>query len=263
MPKTRAVTHADLAPNPGSTHLGSKAAAFLMILTIVCCLFCFVLCIIAEANRSQMAWVMIKSHSKENINDNLQCIYKGSGKTPLLCGAIAFVGLASAMVLEHIYLLVIVSKTPPPIAWDPDSAFTKNITWQAGFFFVTTCTTTVPNYRICFAVGEMLLLFGVAVESGHLKDWYRPRPNCLIVKEGLFSVAGVFALLAGFFAFGLYLIALRALRMSKVHENTRPEILEASAAFYVFPPRSLRHGNSATARENQNEQTITPTTIGT
>jgi hypothetical protein len=54
MGKTRAVTHADLAPSHGSTGLGSKTAAFLMVLTIVCGLFCFVLCLIAEAARSQV-----------------------------------------------------------------------------------------------------------------------------------------------------------------------------------------------------------------
>lgn len=54
MPKTRAVTHADLAPGPGSTDLGSKTAAFLVVFTIVCGLFCFILCLIAEATRSQV-----------------------------------------------------------------------------------------------------------------------------------------------------------------------------------------------------------------
>ena len=109
----------------------------------------------------------------------------------------------------------------------------------------------VLNYRICFAVGEILLLIGVAMESGHLKDWSRPRPNCLIVREGLFSAAGVFALLTAFFSIGLYLTALRALRDSKLHEL---EILEATAASYVFQPRSIQHGDGVIARDKQIKQ---------
>ncbi|CAK7326399.1 unnamed protein product [Dovyalis caffra] len=241
MPKTRAVTHADLAPSPGSTDLGSKTAAFLMVLTIFCGLFCFVLCLIAEATRSQVAWV--SSDSKENEEDS-RCVYTGSGKIPLLCAAIAFAGLAVAMVVEHMYMLIAVSKAPPPalVAWDPNSAYTKAITWQAGFFFATTW--------ICFAVGEILLLIGLSVESGHLKNWSRPRSNCLIIREGLFSAAGIFALLTVFFAAGLYLTALRAQRMSQEHETTRREILEASA-LYASPPRSPQQRMiTAIAREN-------------
>ena len=104
--------------------------------------------------------------------------------------------------------------------------------------------------RICFAVGEILLLIGLSVESGHLKNWSRPRPNCLIIREGLFSAAGIFALLTVFFASGLYLTALRAQRMTQEHENTRREILEASA-LYASPPRSPPlHLITAVAREN-------------
>ncbi|KAJ6312373.1 hypothetical protein OIU77_014000 [Salix suchowensis] len=241
MRKTRAVTHADLAPSPGSTDLGSKTAAFLMVSTIVCGLFCFVLCLIAETARSQVTWV--NSDSKGN-NEDSQCTYTGSGKIPLLCAAIAFAGLAVAMVVEHLFMLIAVTKATPPdlVVWDPNSAYSKTITWQAGFFFVTTW--------ICFAVGEILLLIGLSVESGHLKNWSRPRSNCLIIREGLFSAAGIFSLLTVSFAAGLYLTALRAQRISQEHENTRREILEA-AALYVSPPRSPRHQMSTSiAREN-------------
>lgn len=72
--------------------------------------------------------------------ENYECTYSGSGKTPLLCAAIAFVGLAVAMVVEHMYMLIAISKAPPPalISWDPGSAPAKTLTWQAGFFFITT-----------------------------------------------------------------------------------------------------------------------------
>lgn len=50
----RPVTHADLAPAPKSSSLGSKTGAFLMVLSILLGLFCFILCLIAEAARSEV-----------------------------------------------------------------------------------------------------------------------------------------------------------------------------------------------------------------
>lgn len=49
-----AVTHADLAPAPKSSDLGSKTGAFLMVLSILLGLFCFILALIAEATRSEV-----------------------------------------------------------------------------------------------------------------------------------------------------------------------------------------------------------------
>ncbi|KAG5011081.1 hypothetical protein JHK87_019596 [Glycine soja] len=114
------------------------------------------------------------------------------GKMPLLCASFS-------------------NSSPALLTLDPDSASAKSLTWQAGFFFVTTW--------ICFAVGEILLLARVSVESGHLKNWSKPKPSCLTIREGLFCVAGVFALTTVFLASALYLTALRALRISQEQEN--------------------------------------------
>lgn len=48
------VTHADLEPSRRSTELGSKTGAFFIVLTILCGLFCFALCLIAEALRTEV-----------------------------------------------------------------------------------------------------------------------------------------------------------------------------------------------------------------
>ncbi|KAL5541909.1 hypothetical protein UlMin_009619 [Ulmus minor] len=235
MPKTKAVTHADLAPSRGSTDLGSKLGVFLIVLTILCGLCCFILCLIAEATRSQMTW------SSSDEKGKYECVYSGSGKTPLLCAASAFVGLAIAMLIEHTFMLVAVSKLPPSalLTLDPDLGSSRTLTWQAGFFFVATW--------ICFAVGEILLLIGLSVESGHLRNWFRPKPSCLVIQEGMFSAAGVFALTSVFFAAGLYLTALRAQRISREQENAQREMIEASA-LYASPPRSPHL--TTIAREN-------------
>ncbi|KDP27877.1 hypothetical protein JCGZ_18957 [Jatropha curcas] len=253
MPPRKAITHADLAPGPRSTDLSSKTAVFLMVLTILSGLFCFVLCLIAEATHSQVTWVAAAANAKRN-GENYECVYSGSGKTPLLCAAIAFVGIAVAMVVEHMYMLIAISKAPPPalLSWDSNCPVAKNITWQAGFFFVATW--------LCFAVGEILLLIGLSVESGHLKNWSKPRPSCLIIKQGLFSAAGVLSLLTVFFAAGLYITALRAQRISQEQENLRRQILEASA-LYATPPPSPPPQIIATARENpiaRERQTMQP-----
>ncbi|XP_057806066.1 uncharacterized protein LOC131021011 [Salvia miltiorrhiza] len=214
-----AVTHADLSPTPKTSNLGSKTGAFLMVLSILLGLFCFILCLIAEAARSEVKW------------RDSQCTYTGSGRLPLLSATAAFAALAAAMVVQHVFLLVAVSRSNSlvEITWDPDSEFAKTLTWQAGFFFIATWTT--------FAVGEIQLLIGLSVESGHLKNWEAPRASCLAIRQGLFTAAGVLGLAAVFFASGLYITALRAERYIQIQENMRRDILEVSV-MYASPPRS-------------------------
>ncbi|OVA16839.1 Protein of unknown function DUF1218 [Macleaya cordata] len=247
-----AVTHADLAPGNRCSDLGSKTGAFLMFLSIFIGLCSFILCLIAETTRSEVSWVL---SSIEGGGERYECIYSASGKIPLLCAVGAFLGLAIAMVMEHAYMLVAVSKRPPAlIAWNADdSSSVKSLTWRAGFFFVTTW--------ICFAVGEVLLLIGLSVESGHLKKWWRPRLSCLVIREGLFLAAGVFGLTTVFLASGLYLTALRAQKLRQEEENVRREILDTSI-LYASPPRSPRRlfvenivGNSL-IRQEQNDQPL-------
>ncbi|CAI9119017.1 OLC1v1020666C1 [Oldenlandia corymbosa var. corymbosa] len=217
-----AVTHADLEPSPPSSDLGSKTGACLMVLSIFFGLFCFILCLLAEATRSQVTWS----------SDEQECVYSGSGKVPLLCGAAAFVALAIAMIVEHTFMLISISRSTssPLVIWDPDSDFAKSVACQAAFFFVSTW--------ICFAVGEILLLIGLSIESGHLKNWATPKSSCLILRPGMFTSAGVFGLLTVFLAAGLYITALRAQRALQDQENVRREVLEAaSSAIYTTPTR--------------------------
>ncbi|KAK9933907.1 hypothetical protein M0R45_021078 [Rubus argutus] len=219
MPKTKAVTHADLSPNRPRTGLGSKTGLFLVVLTLLCGLFCFILCLIAEATRSRVTW--LSSTDEEGKGGKYECIYSGSGKTPLLSAASAFLGLAIIMVVEHGYMLYAISNSPPSVllTWEPhDSDTAKSLKWHAAIFFVTT--------------------------------WV-----CLL--EGVFSAAGVFALTTVFLAAGLYLTALRAQRFSQNQENVRREVIEA-AVMYASPPRSppltTIPRENPIFRESQNEQ---------
>ncbi|ESW26336.1 hypothetical protein PHAVU_003G110600 [Phaseolus vulgaris] len=234
-----AVTHADLEPRRRKTDLSSKTGVFLMALTILLGLFCFILCLIAEATRSKVMWMSTDENGK---GSKSECVYSGSGKMPLLCASFAFIGLAFAILVEHSYMLIAVSNSSPALlALDPESASAKSLTWQAGFFFVTTW--------ICFAVGEILLLAGVSVESGHLKNWWKPKPSCLSIREGLFCAAGVFALTTVFLASALYLTALRALRISQEQENVRREVLLTSV-LHTSPPRGSQPQITTVTREN-------------
>ncbi|KAI3916205.1 hypothetical protein MKW98_004646 [Papaver atlanticum] len=225
-----AVTHADLAPGNQYSDLGSKTGVFLMFLSILFGLGSFILCLIAETTRSQVSWVVSNIKGEERY----ECIYSASGRIPLVCACGAFLGLAIAMVMEHAYMLIAVSKSSPPaiIAWSTqDSNSVKSLTWRAGFFFITTW--------ICFAVAEVLLLIGLGVESGHIRKWWRPRPSCLVIREGLFLAAGVFGLTTVFLASGLYLTALRAQKVRQEEENFRHELFQTSI-LYASPPRSPR-----------------------
>lgn len=103
------------------------------------------------------------------------------------------------------------------------------------------------------------MLAALSVESGHLKNWSKPRTGCYSIREGLFSASGVFALTTVFLAAGLYLTALRAQRMAEELARVRREVLEASA-FYASPPRSPQPQyistvarENPTTRENHNE----------
>lgn len=78
------------------------------------------------------------------------------------------------------------------------------------------------------------------MESGHLKDWSTPKPSCLIVRQGVYSAAGVFGLSTVFLASGLYITALRAQQLLQDQENVQREVIEASL-LYASPPRTPRN----------------------
>nr|XP_043639381.1 uncharacterized protein LOC122610457 [Erigeron canadensis] len=297
-----AVTHDDLAPSRRrGTDIGSKTSVVLMVFSLLLGLLCFVLCLIAEAKRSQLSKTitlrrllfgvhvdgsclygneldpnLISFEASKNIKPPLnttwngehivfryqkllvevetlnkakflqiirevsdggggdtaktECRYSGNGKIPLICAAGAFLSLAVAMVLQHTHLLLSVSKSDPDpsqlLTWDPDHL--KSLSWQAGFFFITTW--------ICFSVAEILLLIGLSVESGHLKGWSTSRTRCFIAREGLFSAAGVLGITTVFLAAGLSITALRAQWLLQDQENVRREVIETSI-LYASPPR--------------------------
>lgn len=106
-------------------------------------------------------------------------------------------------------------------------------------------------------MGEIQLLIGLSVESGHLKNWGTPRPSCLVIRQGLFTAAGVLGLATVFFASGLYTTALRAERYVQVQENLRREILEVSV-MYASPPRSPGRNAVDTIRADRGEGPTLP-----
>lgn len=114
--------------------------------------------------------------------------------------------------------------------------------------------------RICFAVGEILLLIGISVESGHRKNWSASRTNCLVLNQGLFLAAGVFGLTTVVLASGLYITALRAQKLLHEEESMRRQVFEA-AMLYASPPRSPGNslqtlGNESPVTRQHNEQEL-------
>ncbi|KAK4770454.1 hypothetical protein SAY87_030986 [Trapa incisa] len=239
-----AITHADLQPSDGWSGRGSRIGTALIMWTLLCGVFSFILCLIAEATHSQVTWVSASGSGSGGIESS-ECEYSGSGKTPLMCTAAAFIMLAAAVVVEHTYMLVAVSKLPPPamvVYWERETGSVRSLTWQAGFFFVATW--------VCFAVAEILMLIGLSVESGHLRNWTRPRPKCLVIREGLFSAAGIFALMTVFLATGLHLTGLRVSKMFHEQEVFRREMLETSVMYASPPPSPPPIRLVAVPREN-------------
>ncbi|XP_074302450.1 uncharacterized protein LOC141634021 [Silene latifolia] len=257
-PTPRPITHADLAPKPRGLDLGSKAGALLTILCILCGLLCFILSLFAEATRSEVTWVVTNNNDHSNKGDkgrDYECVYSGNGKVPLICASVAFVALAIAMLVQHSFMLIAMGKTSPTtfVSWDPESSRPmKSLTWQAAFFFISTW--------VCFAVGEIMLLIGLSVESGHLRDWSSPKSNCLIVREGVFTAAGIFSLLTVFLAAGLYATALRVQWLCQEQETIQREVFEAST-LYASPPRSPQHSRTNSNLDIRQNHTVQTTAI--
>lgn len=98
----------------------------------------------------------MSSTDEEGMRGKYECIYSGSGKTPLLSAASAFLGLAIIMVVEHGYMLYAISNSPPSVllTWEPhDSDTAKSMKWHAAIFFVT---TWYANHFSLFLVAIML-----------------------------------------------------------------------------------------------------------
>lgn len=79
-----------------------------------------------------------------------ECSYTGNGKMPLITTTAAFLTLAMAMVVQHTYLLVAVSKSDAllELSCDTHSNFARAFAWQAGFFFITTWYGNYTRYLI-------------------------------------------------------------------------------------------------------------------
>eukprot|EP00268_Persea_americana_P059644 TRINITY_DN73473_c0_g1_i1.p1 TRINITY_DN73473_c0_g1~~TRINITY_DN73473_c0_g1_i1.p1 ORF type:complete len:113 (+),score=15.41 TRINITY_DN73473_c0_g1_i1:69-407(+) len=91
-------------------------------------------------------------------------------------------------------------------------------------------------------------MIGIGVESGHLRRWSRPRPNCLVVRQGLFAAAGVFGLTTVLLTAGLYLTAFHAQSLRQEEEYVRREMVEASH-LYSSPVRSPRYQIHASSHQ--------------
>ncbi|XP_072983505.1 uncharacterized protein [Typha latifolia] len=248
-----AITHDDLSLKRASrsTDISSRLAVFLVVLSIVCGLSSFILCLAAEASRSEATWYLLSIRG--NGSKVAECFYNSSGQTPLACAVCAFLLLAVAMFAEHAYMLVAVASPTPPstlVAWtvtdDPRMpSSSRTLTWQSCFLFLTTW--------VCFAIAEVLLMIGIGVESGHLSGWDKPRAGCHVIRPGMFAAAGILGLITVFLGFALYLTALRTQRLHQEEGNIRrgPPNLPHH---HRFPPSAPREPQVAGALHGQPPQ---------
>ncbi|KAJ6812668.1 uncharacterized protein M6B38_148810 [Iris pallida] len=232
-----AITHDDLSVRRfRTTDISGKLALFLVIFSVLCGLAAFILCLSAEGARSEVTWLFMTSQDGYK---GYRCYYNRSGRVPLASAVAAFLVLAVAMFAEHAYMLVAVTspQLPVPGAWpalrDPRlTPSTRDLTWQVCCLFLTTW--------LCFALAEILLLIGIGVESGHLSNWTTQRSNCRAIRPGAFAVAGVFGLITVFLGVGLYLTALRTVRLHvEEAKGRRAGIPGASDQYPQLPPSHM------------------------
>ncbi|CAD6239114.1 unnamed protein product [Miscanthus lutarioriparius] len=140
------------------------------------------------------------------------CIYNSSGRLALAYAVGAFILLAVAMFAEHAYMLVAVAapeSASPGLAVAQDhprvASTAAALTWQTGCLFFLT--------SICFGLAEVMLMIGIAVESGHMSDWRKPRPVCHRVRPGMFAAAGILGLITVVVGFVGYITAVQAQRL--------------------------------------------------
>ncbi|URD91209.1 hypothetical protein MUK42_27260 [Musa troglodytarum] len=224
-----AITHADLSSlrTHWRTDIGNRIALLLVLVSVLCGVSSFVLCLAAEASRSEATWYRLSDGSR-----SFECVYTDSGRTPLACAVCAFLLLAVAMFAEHAYMMVAVTcpSRSAPVAWPlPDEPRTLSPTarWQTCVLFLATW--------ICFVIAEALLLIGIGVESGHVSQWRQPKPDCHVIGPGLFAAAGIFGLIAVLLGVGLYLTALQAQRLHQQEDNMLRGTAHAHHP-HQFPP---------------------------
>ncbi|WOL04031.1 hypothetical protein Cni_G12752 [Canna indica] len=259
-PPAMAITHNDLSMRTQHWRrdVGSRLALLLVFLSVLCGLISFVLCLAAEASRSEATWYLMSNRGDGNKSD--VCVFTSSGRTPLACAVCAFLLLAFAMFAEHAYMLVAVtspkhpapfvswSTTPAPTSTLPDdprthSSTARSLTWQACCLFLTTW--------ICFAIAEVLLIIGIGVESGHISQWRRPKPDCHVIRPGLFAAAGIFGLITVLLGVGLYLTALQTQRLHQEEENGRRTMPHAADPHHFPPPSAPPRPSEAAHHQGQ------------
>lgn len=224
-----AISHADLSLKTRwrrRSELSSQLALLLVFFSVISGLVAFVLCLAAEASRSEATWFALSEQGDGS--KSFVCVYDSSGRTALGCAVTAFLLMAVAMLAELAYLLVAVDSSskhpfyvswpqqPPPPSVIPQDPHTPapaatTLTRQACCLFLTTW--------ICFAVAEVLLLIGIGVEAGHISNWSKPKPDCHVIHPGLFAAAGIFGLIAVLLGVGLYLTALQTQRLQQQHAH--------------------------------------------
>lgn len=209
-----AVTHDDLslrkAQERRATRSSGQVAVSLVALSVLCGLVAFILCLAAEGSRSEVShYLMSVGGSKDQLD---VCVYNSSGRLALAYAVGAFILLAVAMFAEHAYMLVAVAAPESAsagmaVAQDhPRVASTATaLNWQTGCLFFLTW--------ICFGLAEVMLMIGIAVESGHMSDWRKPRPVCHRVRPGMFAAAGILGLITVVVGFVVYITAVQAQRL--------------------------------------------------
>lgn len=228
-----AVTHADLAIGRSYRALGSKLATCMMVVCSALGMLAFVFGLVAEITRTEVIWMSIEN---KNVDDLvLKCMYTSNGRSTMLSACGSLLTLVMAMGIGNVYMWMALFNPPasdrfgPLMAWTlSDSTYFRILRWQAVISFVSSW--------ICFAAAAVLLIIGIAVESGHRKAWDFARDKCLVVRVGLFAAGGVFALFATSLYIAFYVIGLQTQRLQEEEAKVRQEVTEAAMYYSSSSP---------------------------
>ncbi|KAH9306348.1 hypothetical protein KI387_010752, partial [Taxus chinensis] len=228
-----AVTHADLAIDRRCKTIGSNLGTCVMIICTLLGLLAFAFGLMAEITRTEAVWIM----GEIEWEDYTRCMYSSSGKSPLVSALGSIFTLGIAMGIGQAYMWMSLCAASAPDRFRPLSAWTESDSNNYTVFRWKAVTSFVSSW-ISFAVAAVLLIIGIAVEAGHTEKWDMARDDCMMVRVGVFAVAGVFGLFATLMGVAFYLSAVQTERLQEEEANIRREVIEVTMHYTPASPTS-------------------------
>ncbi|XP_024519503.1 uncharacterized protein LOC9630345 [Selaginella moellendorffii] len=204
-----AITRADLEIRKG-LFSGKVSNSLIIVGTLLLGFIAFAFCLIAETARTQVLWtsMSVPSLLDTDAYTDMKCSYSKAGSAALACalGALIAMVISLALALSRKNSEEIIQ---PLSIWNTSTTVTSALRWTS------------------FAVAAALLLIGIILEAGIVFESSRrtePRDQCLVVSQGLFTGAGIFALVSTSAMSAFYIAALHAVKLEQRTQAANQEL---------------------------------------